>query len=191
MPHKKTARDVEMQQYDASTKNRAPDFAGWDFTGSDLANADFYKADLSHMNFTGADLTSADFREADLTGANLGYADLTGANLTGANLAHADLSWSYYDPTQLLDTRGLHPGRGIHGIPRDTWDSLLPKDRDTHCIIQLLLDDWGGTLRDALATAHRITPADPDARRLLFTLLADWEGTIEEAAATAEELHKA
>ena len=131
------------------------------------------------------------FHAWDLTDADLTHLHLPNVDFSNANLAHADLSWSYYDPTQLLDTRGLHPGRGIHGIPRDTWDSLLPKDRDTRRIIQLLLDDWGGTLRGALATAHRITPADPDARRLLFTLLADWEGTVEEAAATAEELHKA
>lgn len=193
---RKVRDDVLREIGHASTGDRRPNFHAWDLTDADLThlhlpNVDFSNANLTGANLHGTALAHSNLTRANLTGAHLDLTSLIKANLTNANLAHADLSWSYYDPTQLLDTRGLHPGRGIHGIPRDTWDSLLPKDRDTRRIIQLLLDDWGGTLRDALATAHRITPADPDARRLLFTLLADWEGTVEEAAATAEELHKA
>ena len=149
MPHKKTARDVEMQQYDASTKNRAPDFAGWDFTGADLTGADFREADL----------TGANLRNADLTDSNLGYADLTGANLTGANLDRALLFSATYDLAQLLDTRGINPYSPHHCAPTNRFDTILPTDPDTQELLRELLQDWEGTLGEAITAAEELRRA--------------------------------
>ena len=155
MPHKKTARDVEMQQYDASTKNRAPDFAGWDFTRADLANADFYKADLSHMNFTGANLTGADFRDADLTG----------AKMTEAKLHEAILASATYDPAQFLNARGINPYSPHHCASTHRFDTILPTDPDTQELLRELLQDWEGTLGEAITAAEELRRARPRAAR--------------------------
>ena len=97
----------------------------------------------------------------------------TAAYLVGWDLAGVDLD-------------GLDFTCSDHGLRSATWDQSLPTDPATRELLAVLLRDWDGTLREAIAHTQAITPTDPESRRLLLTLLQDWEGAPEEAVTTAE-----
>ena len=159
------------------------------------------RANLRQWNLTGVDLTELDLTDDDLTGANLENADLshsdlrtvplTDANLTGANLTSTHLAGAQYHPEQLLNTRGLNPTNNAHGIPQEVWGQILPKGPTYRAITVRLLQDWDGTLKEAITHSYTLAPKGPETRHLLRTLLQDWDGTVQEAIAAAETLHSA
>ena len=130
----KTLNDVSTEIANATTNNTTPNLAGWDLTGLNLD-------------------------DTNLQGANLREANLTDTNIEGANLTNANLRDSAYYPTQLLPTRGLDPDTGDHGIPPHIWDELLPTDPTTRELLEELLQDWDGTLQEAIATAELLHTA--------------------------------
>ena len=152
------------QAWDSRGGDWTPKFRGWNLAGLKLADRRF-----NHADFTSANLTSADFREADLTGANLrnadltdsnlGYADLTGANLTGANLRGALLYRANCSPRQLWGTYGLNPSDPWSGLDDPAWDEILPTDSATRELAKRLLEDWVGTLKEALDAADELRRA--------------------------------
>lgn len=152
------------QAWDSRGGDWTPKFRGWNLAGLKLADRRF-----NHADFTSANLTSADFREADLTGANLrnadltdsnlGYADLTGANLTGANLRGALLYRANCSPRQLWGTYGLNPSDPWSGLDDPAWDEILPTDSATRALAKRLLEDWVGTLKEALDAADELRRA--------------------------------
>lgn len=124
-------------------------FADVDFSGHDLRGLD-----LGDFDFTGADLSGA-----DLTGANLSFADLGSADLTGAQLARANLFNSIVVPEQLLPARGLSPKSLEQRLSRATWNKVLPDDPGTRKLCEELLEDWDGTLQEAITTAELLRRA--------------------------------
>lgn len=131
------------------TGRRPNYFADVDFSGHDLRGLD-----LGDFDFTGADLSGA-----DLTGANLSFADLGSADLTGAQFARANLFNSIVVPEQLLTARGLSPKSLEQRLSRATWNKVLPDDPDTRKLCEELLDDWDGTLQEAIDTAELLRHA--------------------------------
>ena len=127
------------------------------------------RANLRQWNLTGVDLTELDLTDDDLTGANLENADLshsdlrtvplTDANLTGANLTSTHLAGAQHHPEQLLNTRGLNPAYTEHGIPQEVWDQILPTHPTTRELLEELLNDWDGTLQQAISTAELLHTA--------------------------------
>ena len=127
------------------------------------------KADCWGANFKGVDLESADLVEAQLQEAclvgvsllasNIEKADLRGADLSGADLADADLAGSLHDPAQWLVTRGLRPEVEWFGVPVETWDRILPADPAARSLLDVLLQDWEGTLGEAIAAVETMRAA--------------------------------
>ena len=138
---------------------RRTKFIGAELRGVILRGADLTGADLQGALLYGADLNSANLTGANLRGANLRASDLTQANLTGANLAGARLVGATLDPRQLLGSRGLSPNHGDHRIPPAHWDRILPKDPVEKALLFALLDDWGGTLQEAIDAATALRDA--------------------------------
>ena len=153
---------------------------GMDLSRLNLTYATFQGSDLRGANLTGTNLAGADLANIDLSGANLTETNLTGANLSGANLQSASLrdSWlrdtnftnanlddavfggSGVTPEQLRSARGLHPATWFMlDIPEETKAQLLPQDEDTRRLLYNLLDDWEGTLGEAIATAETLRAA--------------------------------
>ena len=111
-------------------------------------------AQLNDLNLAGVDFSGAQLQDADLSNSDLSGADFTGANLAGARLVGATL-----DPRQLLGARGLSPNHGDHRIPPAHWDRILPKDPVEKALLFALLDDWGGTLQEAIDAATALRDA--------------------------------
>ena len=154
------------------------------FDGADLSGAYFPEVILRDVSFAGANLTDAhieldprsdkvNFENADLTSAILAgkYCTLNfrGANLTGACMANLETIYSDFTgadltdailpknidgPKQLLNARGsrvfLYPA---------TWDQLLPDDPHAQNLARELLEDWDGTIGEAIATAKTLRTA--------------------------------
>lgn len=118
------------------------------FAGKNLKGADLSWMGLALVDFTGADLSGADLRSSDFTGVTLAGADLTGAKLEGARV----------DPEQLLDTRGLHPAAG-HGLSRNVWEQIGPESPEARRMLLSILEDWDGTLRQAVEAAEALASA--------------------------------
>lgn len=141
------------------------------FDGVDGRRSVFDGADCSGASFAGAWLGWASFREGVLRAADLSHGLLHGACLEGADLAGADLTKAALGMEVagdlrevLLDTRGLSLGCLAHWGPgeleaRAAWKELLPEDPGVRGLVVSLLDDWEGTLREAIATAELLAAA--------------------------------
>lgn len=146
-----------------------PCFRGWDLVGADLSGLDlggcsFVGADLRGVDFRGSDLSGASLGTACLVGADLGGAVLDGAVLRGADLAGADLSGvslfgAVLEPWQLLDVRGLGPHVVGSGVPGRVWRELLPSEAGARGLVEELLVDWEGTVREALVVGRALRSA--------------------------------
>ena len=135
-------RDVNLEIASARAAGRTPNFQG-----SDLESLHLMECDLSGANLAGANLRDTQLYKANLTGANLTGADLTGAYLTRAS----------FHTEQLLDTYGLNPTFDPqYSMTAGVWDDLLPKDPTTRELTIALLQDWDGTLREAITTAEEL-----------------------------------
>lgn len=155
------------------------------FDGADVSYASFNKVSFRDVSFVGANLTDSrltfrigsgdvNFENADLTaafiegrlagqsnfrGANLTDADLSAlkalrTDFTGADLTGAVLPKDIGDPTQLLGARGSRIK-----LHQTTWDQLLPDDPHAQGLALELLDDWDGTIGEAIETAKTLRTA--------------------------------
>ena len=141
---RKAQADVLAEIERARTHGEAPNLRGWnlsvrrlrdiDLTGADLTNANLHGAQFEKVNLTGATLENADLRKAR-------FGDSRGLT-----------------PHQLLDTHGLSQWLGT-GPPPDIWNALLPKDPNARELTERLLQDWDGTLREAITTAEELRAA--------------------------------
>ena len=139
-----TRDDVTAEIARARNHSETPDLRDWNLTGADLYNLDLTDADLHLTN-------------VNLTDADLHLTDLRGANLTGTNLTRAWLRTSFHSTEQLLDTYGLNPTFDPqYSMTSGVWDDLLPKDPTTRELAIALLQDWDGTLREAITTAEEL-----------------------------------
>lgn len=136
----------------------------------------------------GWDLTGADLSGLDLSAMNITHAVLTGADLRGATLREYNLLGVKVAPGQLLDVKGLAEDYPFSLPYEDLWDEVMPEDPDRRKVLDIILDGWEGTLREALVYMEGILPASVSARKLLASLLDDWEDTLPEAVAAAELL---
>ena len=153
----------------AHTRDETPDLHRWNLVDANLTSLDLTGADLTSANLTRANLTGSWIANAELTRANLTDANLTGAhlllsrlratNLTNANLHNTELHNATYDPAQLLTTRGLNPFNETHCIPQETWDQILPTHPTTRELLEELLNDWDGTLQQAISTTELLHTA--------------------------------
>ena len=97
-----------------------------------------------------------DLSGANLAGANLRDTQLYKANLTGTNLTGADLTGSYLTRAS-FHTYGLNPTFDPqYSMTAGVWDDLLPTDPTTRELAIALLQDWDGTLREAITTAEEL-----------------------------------
>lgn len=120
----------------------------WDSRGGD------WTPKFRGWNLEGLKLADRRFNDADFTGA-----DLTGANLTGANLRGALLYRANCSPRQLWGTYGLNPSDPWSGLDDPAWDEILPTDSATRALAKRLLEDWVGTLKEALDAAEELRRA--------------------------------
>ena len=138
-----------------------PNFRGQDLTGADLACMDLTDVDFRGANLAGACLTRANIAGAnlhgtDLTHASLAQTDLHDVDLTDALLTSTSLEEAQYHPEQFLPTRGFNPHNPRHSLCFTGWDDLLPTDPTTRELAIALLQDWDGTLREAITTAEEL-----------------------------------
>ena len=178
-------RDIDLTGADlANADFYKADLSHMNFTGANLTGATLENADLR-----GAYLGGATLKDADLTGTNLEEANLANTTLTGTNLTNANLTYAWlqgadlrtatltntnlhgaefdsgvwisatYEPTQLLPTRGLNPAYTEHGIPQEVWDQILPTNPAARELLEELLQDWDGTLQQAISTAELLHTA--------------------------------
>ena len=139
---------------------RGAHLAGTNLAGADLANIDLSGANLTETNLTAANLTGANLSGANLQSASLRDSWLRDTNFTNANLDDAVFGGSGVTPEQLRSARGLHPATWFMlDIPEETKAQLLPQDEDTRRLLYNLLDDWEGTLGEAIATAETLRAA--------------------------------
>ena len=150
------------------------------FTYADLSGLDLSGLDLSRMEFPGASFAGTNLSGTDLSGAVLNLANLKGANLAGTNFQGSFLATARCPAEQLLDARGLGPVPAFPDHPDPTswmnnqsdldgpagqepwgikWDRLLPKDPEVRNLAVAVLEDWDGTLREAIATAELLHTA--------------------------------
>ena len=108
-----------------------PNFRGQDLTGADLACMD---------------LTDVDFRGANLTGACLTRANIAGANLHGTDLTHASLAQTDLHDVDLADALL-------------TSASLEEAQYRPEQFLPTILQDWDGTLGEAITTAETLHTA--------------------------------
>ena len=126
---RKVRDDVLREIGHASTGDRRPNFHAWDLT------------------------------DADLTHLHLPNVDFSKANLTGANLHEAILASATYDPAQFLNARGINPYNPRHYTSTHRFDTILPTDPDTQELLRELLQDWEGTLGEAITAAEELRRA--------------------------------
>lgn len=169
------------------------DLAGAHFTQAEIRDSDLSGVDFSHVDLRGVMFERCDFRGADLSsaqlvGARFDWCDLRGARFGNVSLAGTKLYGSHQiDAESLLGTRGLRRYRTDPTL----WEELMPNDAPTRKLCEELLENWGGTLQEAIDHSHRAFPTDPDTHHLLLELLEDWDGTMREAIDTAELLRQA
>ena len=60
---------------------------------------------------------------------------------------------------RLLDVKGLSTSYADHWGDPGAWRLLLPKDPEVRALTERLLDDWDGTLREAIAAAEVLRAA--------------------------------
>ena len=161
---RKTRAHVTTEIQRAHNHNETPDLQDWLLHNTDLHNTNLHGANLDGADLTGTNLTDANLQNANLTHTNLSHTALRATNLTGANLTHtnltgADLTDATYNPHQLLNTRGLNPTNKHHGIPKETWDQILPTHPELRELTKQLLHDWDGTLQEAIDTAELLRAA--------------------------------
>ena len=163
-------------------------FSQAEIRDSDLSGVDFSDADLRGVMFERCDFRGADLSSAQLVGARFDWCDLRGARFGNVSLADTKLYGSHQiDAESLLGTRGLRRYRTDPTL----WEELMPNDAPTRKLCEELLENWGGTLQEAIDHSHRAFPTDPDTHHLLLELLEDWDGTMREAIDTAELLRQA
>ena len=137
------------QAWDSRGGDWTPKFRGWNLAGLKLADRRF-----NHADFTSANLTNCDLHGCALANCDFTRADLTGANLRGALLYRANCS-----PSQLWGTYGLNPSDPWSGLDDPAWDEILPTDPATRELAKRLLEDWVGTLKEALDAADELRRA--------------------------------
>ena len=179
MPGGLLVRRTRDEVVEAARVGRRGAMAGW-FTYADLSGLDLSGLDLSRMEFPGASFAGTNLSGTDLSGADLNLANLKGANLAGTNFRGAYLLTARCPAEQLLDARGLGPVPAFPDHPDPTswmnnqsdldgpagqepwgikWDRLLPKDPEVRNLAVAVLEDWDGTLREAIATAELLHAA--------------------------------
>jgi len=80
-------------------------WAGCDFSETEIINANLKFANLTNTKFAGANLENSDLSHANMENANLTLANLENTDLSHANLAHADLSHSNLVNAKLLQSK--------------------------------------------------------------------------------------
>lgn len=137
---------------------------GTDLSFAQIRNSNLAGANLANATLTRSDITNSALTYATLDHADLAYADLYNCNLTGATFTHTNLPDAWFGdsrgltPHQLLDTHGLSQWLGT-GPPPDIWNALLPKDPNARELTERLLQDWDGTLREAITAAEELRAA--------------------------------
>ena len=156
-----------------------------DLTNANLTGAHLQCCELVDGNLTNANFTDANLQGADLRGTNLDGAVLTRANLRGTWLRHSNLTAEQMLASRGLQFSRVASGIPLDHwnavLPDDpsarkltitllddwAWDGTLQElvervqrlDSDGQKLLAALLDDWGGTAREALDTTETLRGA--------------------------------
>ena len=197
--HSVSFRGANLQNVTAAkSRSNSVDYSEADLAGAHFTQAEIQDSDLSRVDFSDADLRGAMFERCDFRGADLSSAQLAGArfdwcDLRGARFGNVSLAGTKLYGSHQIDAESLLGTRGLRRYRTDPtlWEELMPNDAPTRKLCEELLENWGGTLQEAIDHSHRAFPTDPDTHHLLLELLEDWDGTMREAIDTAELLRQA
>ena len=162
-----------------------------DLTNANLTGAHLQCCELVDGNLTNANFTDANLQGADLRGTNLDGAVLTRANLRGTWLRHSNLApeqmlasrglqfslvasgipldhWNAVlpdEPSARKLTITLLDDWAWDGTLQELLERVQQLDSDGQKLLAALLQDWEGTLGEAITAAEELRRARPRAAR--------------------------